>query len=142
MWKSSWHNDPLRYLRRKIEGRDENESPLPIDDQGIPDLLADNEHLANIGMVRDSVRSLLREARRFDRQRNEVQEACFLDTERPLKSTARSLKAMVLKKIAVSSPVTRKVYGHELGRRALWQVRVHSHPVLTLGPHRPPRVDR
>jgi AAA+ superfamily predicted ATPase len=84
MWKSSWHHDPLRRLLGKMEGhdKDKNDEKLPTDDQGIPDLLADNEHLSHIGTVRDSVRSLFRAARQFDRHRNELQETCFLDTQR------------------------------------------------------------
>jgi stage V sporulation protein K len=84
MWKSSWRDDPIRRLWRKIEGhdKDKNDQTLPTDDQGIPDLLADNENLSHIGMVRDSVRSLFRAARQFDRQGNGLQETCFLDTQR------------------------------------------------------------
>ena len=84
MWKSSWHNDTWRSLLGKMERRDKDkgDQTLPADDQGIPDLLADNEHLSHIATVRDSVRSLLRDARQFDRRRSDLQETCFLDTQR------------------------------------------------------------
>jgi Clp amino terminal domain, pathogenicity island component len=83
MWKSFWHNDPLRRLLGKMEGhdKDKNGQKLPADDQGIPDLLADNEHLSHIKMVRDSVRSLLRAAGEFDRHGNELLGTCVLDIQ-------------------------------------------------------------
>jgi hypothetical protein len=78
MWKSSWYNHPLRHLRDK----DDKDNMLPQDDQGVPDLLADNNHLSSIGSVRDSVRSLFRAARLYDERNTGVEETCFGDVQR------------------------------------------------------------
>lgn len=85
MWKASSDNDPLHLLERwrrdKGDKKEETERP---DDYGIPDLLADNEHLRNISMVRDEVRSLLRTARQYDHKSRDLQESCLADTQRSL----------------------------------------------------------
>ena len=63
MWKSSWQSTTRGGVCWKNGRRDKDkgDQTLPADDQGIPDLLADNEHLSHIGIwFRDSVRSLLR----------------------------------------------------------------------------------
>jgi MoxR-like ATPase len=79
MWGSSSESDPFQRLLGKARGR---EKTMPADDQGIPDLLADNGHLHNISMVRDAVRSLLRDCREYDRQSHDLQNTCAADMQR------------------------------------------------------------
>jgi SpoVK/Ycf46/Vps4 family AAA+-type ATPase len=82
MWgPSSSEFDSFRRLLDKHTGRGKSE-PEPEEDTGdVPDLLADNEHLARITYVRDAVRSLLRTAREHDRKSDDAQP----DTERDMR---------------------------------------------------------
>jgi len=80
MWRPSAYNDPLRRMLMKGQGA----RKLPTDAEGVPDLLADNGHLADIGRVQDHVRSLFRTAREYDRKRADVEERCLHDTQRYL----------------------------------------------------------
>ena len=50
----------------------------------VQDLLADNLQLTYISGVRSSVRSLIQEARRFDRRSDRVDSACRVDTQRSI----------------------------------------------------------
>jgi SpoVK/Ycf46/Vps4 family AAA+-type ATPase len=75
MWRSS---SPYQRLRRLLDpGRDK-----PKNARGVPDLLADNEHLHSINMARNAVRWLLRDARKYDRESGDVQESCCNDLQR------------------------------------------------------------
>src|ERR1700730_996858 len=80
MWRAPSEKDPLQRLLDKVEGR--GKKTMQPDDQGIPDLLADNGHLSNISTVRDAVRSMLRAARQQDSQSSDLQETCVADTQR------------------------------------------------------------
>jgi SpoVK/Ycf46/Vps4 family AAA+-type ATPase len=69
MWgPASSEIDSFRRLVDKHTGRGKNEPEPEEDAGGVPDLLADNDHLYNIVFVRDSVRSLLKAARQYDRK--------------------------------------------------------------------------
>jgi hypothetical protein len=74
MWgPSSSEFDSFRRRLDKHTGRGKNE-PEPEEETGdVPDLLADNDHLAKITYVRDSVRSLRKTAREHDRNSDDPQ---------------------------------------------------------------------
>jgi hypothetical protein len=81
MWGASSSEERLSRLLGRASGRSPGGTNLHKDKEGIPDLLADNGHLFNIGMIRDSIRSLSANAREYDRKSQDLDEACHRDMQ-------------------------------------------------------------
>jgi SpoVK/Ycf46/Vps4 family AAA+-type ATPase len=93
MWgPASSEFDSLRRLMDKHTGRGKNEPEREEDAGGVPDLLADNDHLTKITYVRDAVRSLLKAARDHDRKGEKL----VLDIEMDMRRFLVSLCGRVI----------------------------------------------
>src|ERR1700686_3391339 len=80
MWESSAEERLLRQLTSL--DRPQKKEELTTDSEGVPDLLADSMHLLTIRLVRDFVRSLLRESRKYDRKAQNLESSCHQDMQR------------------------------------------------------------
>lgn len=79
---SMWGPSPLDSLFGS--GRKKAAKTLPVDDQGVPDLLADNQHLHAIQRARRAVRSLLKAARDYDKQSSDTEASCSADIQKTI----------------------------------------------------------
>ena len=83
MWgPASSEFDSLRRLLEKHTGGAKNEPEPEEDAGGVPDLLADNDHLTKITYARDAVRSLLKVAREYDRKSEGLEMDIEMDMRR------------------------------------------------------------